>query len=492
MVDLDLTQRQEALLSRVPSGCFIGGGWQPASAGETFEVTDPSTGDLLAVVADAGPADALAALTAAAEAQRSWASTAPRARADLLRRAYDRLLERADDFALLITLEMGKPLSESRGEVLYAAEFLRWFSEQTERIGGEYRISADGSTRLVTTRQPVGPSLLITPWNFPLAMVTRKLAPALAAGCTAVIKPAEDTPLACLAFADLLRDVGLPAGIVHVLPTSRPEPLVNALMNDDRLRKVSFTGSTPVGRQLLRAAAGNVLRTSMELGGNAPFIVFDDADVDAAVEGAMVAKMRNGGESCVAANRFLVHESVASDFAGRLAQRMSSLKMGRGTDPDTQLGPIINARQRERLAALVDSAVADGATVACGGRKGDGAGYFYEPTVLLDLPADARISADEVFGPVAPITTFRTEDEALALANASQFGLVAFVYTRDVGRALRVSDGLETGMVGVNRGLVSNAAAPFGGVKQSGLGREGGLEGIDEYLSVKYLAVDVA
>lgn len=490
MTTAEMSSRESALLAKVPSGCYIGGRWRSAADDVTFAVEDPATGESIARVADAAPLDALDALAAAASAQTAWAASPPRQRADVLRQAYDGVLERLEEFALLITLEMGKPLAESRGEVRYAAEFLRWFSEQAERVAGEYRVSPDGQSRLVTVRQPVGPSLLITPWNFPLAMITRKVGPALAAGCTVVLKPAQDTPLTCLLLVQLLADAGVPAGVVNVLPTSRPDPLVQALLGDPRLRKVSFTGSTTVGQQLLQGAAKNVLRTSMELGGNAPFIVFPDADIDAAVEGALVAKMRNGGESCVAANRFLVHVDAAEQFARQLASRLDGFRLGRGTEATTDLGPMINRRQRDRVGSFVDDAVEAGASLVSGGHPRGDIGHFYEPTVLVDVPQHARIRQEEVFGPVAAISTFESEQQAVDMANDTSFGLVAYTYTRDIGRALRVSEALEVGMVGINRGLVSSAAAPFGGVKQSGLGREGGLEGIDEYLSVKYLAID--
>ncbi len=471
------------------TSCLVGGEWRPAASGATFAVEDPATGEHVTDVADTGPEDATGALDAAAAAQPAWAATSPRDRADVLRRAYDALLDQADAFAALITLEMGKPLAESRGEVAYAAEYLRWFSEQAVRVAGEYRVSPGGEARIVTTRQPVGPALLISPWNFPLAMITRKVGPALAAGCTILLKPAEETPLTCLLLAELLRSAGVPDGVVNVLPTSRPAPLVEHLLADGRLRKLSFTGSTEVGRQLLGGAARTVLRASMELGGNAPFLVFGDADLDAAVDGAVLAKMRNGGESCVAANRFLVAESVAAEFTARLADRLNAMRCGNGTDPSTQLGPMINATQRDRVHELVSDAAATGATVVTGGERPDGPGYFYPPTVLTGVPPHARLAREEVFGPVAPIATFRTEDEAIAAANATEYGLVAYLYTRDLARALRVGEAVEAGMVGVNRGLVSNAAAPFGGVKQSGLGREGGFEGMDEYLTTKYLSV---
>ncbi|MFI9604994.1 NAD-dependent succinate-semialdehyde dehydrogenase [Streptomyces sp. NPDC004069] len=478
------------VLAAVPRGCLIDGVWRPAAT--TFEVHDPATGEPLARVADATPAEAAEALDAACRAQPGWAAIPPRPRAEILRRSYDLLLARAEEFALLITLEMGKPLAESRGEVAYAADFLLWFSEQAVRIGGENRLAPDGASRLLTTRQPVGPCLLVTPWNFPLAMMTRKVAPALAAGCTALLKPAEETPLSCLLFAQVLLDAGLPAGVVNLLPTSRPAELVTALLADPRLRKLSFTGSTEVGRSLAATAGDRLLRSSMELGGNAPFLVFEDADLDAAIAGAMLAKLRNGGQSCVAANRFLVHQDLAEEFTARLATAMSQIRLAQGTDPRAQLGPVINQQQRERITALVSDAVSRGARIVTGGSEQSGPGWFYQPTVVADLPEDALMANQEIFGPVAQIHRIKDETDAIRQANATDAGLVGYLYTRDLARAFRVSDALDCGMVGVNRGLVSNAAAPFGGVKASGLGREGGFEGIDEYLSVKYLAVDLA
>ncbi len=477
------------VLAAVPTGLLIGGQWRAASTGATIDVHDPSTGEVIAQVADASPEDGLAALDAAAAAQASWAATAPRERGEILRRAFEIVTARAEEFALVMTLEMGKPLAESRAEVAYGAEFLRWFSEEAPRISGRYATAPDGRNRLLVTKRPVGPSLLITPWNFPLAMATRKIAPALAAGCTSVLKPAALTPLSALLFAEVLREAGVPDGVVNVIPTSRAGAVTGPLIADPRLRKLSFTGSTEVGRSLIADAAHQVLRVSMELGGNAPFLVFDDADLDAAVEGALLAKLRNGGEACVAANRFLVHESVAAEFSARLIERMARYVNGRGTEPDTTLGPLVDGATRDKVAELVAGAVADGARVALGGRIPSGRGYFYPATVLVDVPHDARILREEIFGPVAPITTFRDEDEAVRLANDSEYGLVCFAYTRDLNRALRLSERLETGMFGINTGLVSNPAAPFGGVKQSGLGREGGLEGIDEYLETTYIGI---
>ncbi|WP_106189724.1 NAD-dependent succinate-semialdehyde dehydrogenase [Umezawaea tangerina] len=476
-------------VDRVPKLLFIGGRWRAATGGRTFAVEDPATEAVLCEVADASPEDGLAALDAAAAAQPGWAATAPRDRGEVLRRAHDLLVGRTEEIALLITLEMGKSLAESRAEVAYAAEYLRWFSEEAPRISGEWRVNSAGDGRIVTLRQPVGPCLLITPWNAPLAMPARKVGPAIAAGCTMVVKPAEQTPLTTLALAAALAEAGLPDGVLNVVPTTAPGPVTAPLLRDRRLRKVSFTGSTAVGRTLLGAAAGNVLRTSMELGGNAPFIVCADADVAAAVDGAMTAKMRNVGEACVAANRFLVHADVADEFVAGLTARMAALTVGRGVDDGVRVGPLIDAVQRDRVAGLVDDAVRRGARIATGGRVPERAGYFYPPTVLTDVPAGARLGSEEIFGPVAPITTFTDEQEAVRAANDTEFGLVGYLYTRDVGRAVRLAELLETGMVGLNRGLVSDAAAPFGGVKQSGLGREGGTGGIDEYLEVKYVAL---
>jgi succinate-semialdehyde dehydrogenase/glutarate-semialdehyde dehydrogenase len=478
-------------LRTVPTDLLIGDAWTPAKDGRTLRVEDPSTGDTLAEVADASPSDALASLDAAAGAQESWAATAPRERAEILRGAFEAVIARGEQLSLLMTLEMGKPLADARGELAYGAEFLRWFSEEAVRIGGRYAVSPDGDGRLLVSRRPVGPCLLITPWNFPLAMATRKVAPAVAAGCTMVLKPAEQTPLTSLAFAQIMLEAGLPRGVLNVITSSSAAAVTAPLMRDARLRKVSFTGSTGVGRLLVRQSADRLLRTSMELGGNAPFLVLEDADLDAAVEGALLAKMRNGGEACTAANRLLVHESLARPFAERLAARMAALVVGRGTQPGVEVGPLIDEGQRAKVAELVAEATAGGAKALCGGQPVDGPGYFYRPTVLVDPDPDARLVHEEVFGPVAPIVAFSDEDDAIAAANATEYGLVAYVYTSDLARALRVMERLDTGMVGINRGVVSNAAAPFGGVKASGLGREGGPEGIGEYLETKYAALSV-
>jgi succinate-semialdehyde dehydrogenase / glutarate-semialdehyde dehydrogenase len=478
-------------VDRAPTQLYVGGEWREAAAGGRFTVEDPSTGEPLAEVADGRAEDAVAALGAAASAQPSWGAHPPRERGEILRRAFEEMLRRADDLALLMTLEMGKPLRESRAEVAYAAEFFRWFSEEAVRIDGRYAPAADGRSRTLVLRQPVGPALLITPWNFPLAMGTRKIGPAIAAGCTAVIKPAQETPLSMLALARILEEVGVPPGVVNVVPTTSAGATTGPLFDDARLRKVSFTGSTEVGRVLMALASKNLLRSSMELGGNAPFVVFEDADLDAAVEGALVAKMRNLGESCVAANRFYVAEDVAPEFARRLAERMGRLRVGRGTDDEVDVGPLVNAEQQAKVAELVSDAVDKGAAYALEGGTVDGPGHFYRPAVLTGIPADARLLREEIFGPVAPIATFADEDEAVAAANDTEFGLVAYVYTRDLARALRVVEALDTGMVGLNRGIVSNPAAPFGGVKHSGVGREGGREGIDEYLEVKHVAIGI-
>jgi len=480
---------ERALLAKVPSELYIGGKWTPATGGATFDVIDPSTGAVLATVADASPQDGQRALSAACAAQRDWGRTPPRKRSEILSRAFDLVMARIDDFALLITLEMGKPLAESRGEVAYGAEFLRWFSEEAPRIAGRYATAPDGRNRLLIAKRPVGPCLFITPWNFPLAMATRKIAPAIAAGCTAVLKPADLTPLTALLLMEVLTEAGLPRGVLNVVPTTDPGAVTSPLLADSRLRKLSFTGSTRIGRQLIAESAGQVLKVSMELGGNAPFLVFDDADLDAAVDGAVLAKMRNGGEACVAANRFLVAESVAEEFSRKLIDRMSAFTVGRGTDTGITLGPLISEAARAKVTGLVDGAIADGAELAYGGRPQTGRGYFYEPTVLTGVPAHARIMQEEIFGPVAPIVTFSSEQEAIDLANGSPFGLVCFAYTRDLQRGLRLAEELETGMLGLNTGVVSNPAAPFGGVKQSGLGREGGIEGIEEYLETVYVGI---
>jgi succinate-semialdehyde dehydrogenase/glutarate-semialdehyde dehydrogenase len=480
---------EESVLATVPKGLFIGGRWRDAEGGKTLEVHDPATGEVLARVADASPADGRAALDAAVAAQADWARTPPRDRAELLRAAYEQLVARADEFALLMTLEMGKTLAESRGEVAYGAEFFRWFSEEAVRVAGRWSTAPNGASRLLTMKQPVGPTLMITPWNFPLAMGTRKIGPAIAAGCTMVVKPASLTPLTMLALAGLLHDCGLPPGVLNVVTTTDSGGVMEPMIRDPRLRKLTFTGSTPVGRALLSQASEQILRVSMELGGNAPFLVFADADLDRAVEGAMQAKMRNIGEACTAANRFYVHESVAAEFTARLAQRMGALRLGRGTDEGVDVGPLIDEKSRHKVTALLEDAVAKGAKVVVGGQPVDGPGWFFTPTVLADVSADADLNREEIFGPVAPVRTFATDAEAIELANDTEFGLVAYLFTRDLTRAVEVSEALEYGMVGVNQGIVSNPAAPFGGVKASGVGREGGAEGIEEYLETKYVGI---
>lgn len=484
-----MTINVSELLAKVPTGLLIGDSWVEASDGGTFDVENPATGETIATLASATSEDALAALDAACAVQAEWARTPARERSNILRRGFELVAERAEEFATLMTLEMGKPLAEARGEVTYGNEFLRWFSEEAVRLYGRYGATPEGNLRMMTTRKPVGPCLLITPWNFPLAMATRKVAPAIAAGCVMVLKPARLTPLTSQYFAQTMLDAGLPAGVLNVVPGASASAISNPIMEDDRLRKVSFTGSTPVGQQLLKKAADKVLRTSMELGGNAPFIVFEDADLDLAIEGAMGAKMRNIGEACTAANRFLVHESVADEFGRRFAARLEEQVLGNGLDEGVTVGPLVEEKARNSVASLVDAAISEGATVLTGGKAGTGAGYFYEPTVLTGVSTDAAILNEEIFGPVAPIITFSDEAEALRLANSTEYGLASYVFTQDTSRIFRVSDGLEFGLVGVNSGVISNAAAPFGGVKQSGMGREGGLEGIEEYTSVQYIGI---
>ncbi|MDV7087873.1 NAD-dependent succinate-semialdehyde dehydrogenase [Rhodococcus sp. IEGM 248] len=479
----------QTLLASLPTDLWIGGEQVPATGGKTFPVRNPATGEVLIEVADATPEDGVRALDAGAQAQARWASTPARERSEILRRAWELVIQRRDDFALLMTLEMGKPLTESYGEVTYGGEFLRWFSEEAVRINGRYTQSPSGNGRILVTKEPVGPTLAITPWNFPLAMGTRKIAPAFAAGCTMVVKPAAETPLTMLLLGEVFQQAGLPAGVLSILPTSSSSKLTAPMFDDHRLRKVTFTGSTGVGKILLQQSATRVLRTSMELGGNAPFVVFADADVDEAVEGAMAAKMRNTGEACTAANRIHVDNAVRAEFIEKLTARMKALKVGPGDLAGTQVGPLITEKQRSSVAELVTDAVDKGAVVTTGGCNAAGEGYFYEPTVLADVPADARILKEEVFGPVAAVIGFDGEDEGVAAANDTEFGLAAYIYTENLDRALRVSSALESGMVGVNRGIISDVAAPFGGVKESGLGRESGSEGIEEYLEIKYIAL---
>ncbi len=485
-----ITASQEhAAVEAVPRQLFVGGEWRDASGGATLAVEDPSTGEPLVDVADATPEDATAALDACCAAQAEWAAHPPRERGEILRRAWERLNERADELALVMTLEMGKPLAESKAEVAYASEFFRWFAEEAVRIEGRYASAPNGQGRLITMRQPVGPCYAITPWNFPMAMGTRKIGPAVAAGCTMVIKPAQQTPLSMLALARILEESGLPAGVLNVLTSSSSSEVSKPIISDPRLRKLTFTGSTEVGRKLVEQSAEGLLRTSMELGGNAPFLVFADADVDAAVEGAVIAKMRNMGEACTAANRFHVADRVADEFSEKLAAKLGDMKVGRGTEEGVKVGPLIDDSQRGKVDELVRDATGKGAQVVIGGSIPDGSGYFYEPTVLAGVGDDARLLKEEIFGPVAPVIGFGDEEAAVAAANDTEFGLVAYVYTSDLKRAFRVCEGLETGMVGLNQGMVSNPAAPFGGVKASGFGREGGREGIDEYLEVKYVAM---
>jgi succinate-semialdehyde dehydrogenase / glutarate-semialdehyde dehydrogenase len=483
--------RERSVIDAVHKQLLIGGQWHDGSRG-TFVVEDPSKAETLCEVADATPEDAVRALDAAVEAGPAFAARAPRERAEILRRAFELVMARIDDLALINTLEMGKPVEEAKAEIVYAAEFFRWFSEEAVRVDGRYTRHTDSANgRVLTLKQPVGACLMVTPWNFPLAMGTRKIGPAVAAGCTMVIKPAEQTPLSTLALADILREAGLPDGVLNVITTSSAPETLAPVISDPRLRKLSFTGSTPVGRALVKQSADRLLRVSMELGGNAPFVVFEDADVDAAVDGAMVAKMRNNGEACVAANRFHVSDRVADEFVSKLADRMRALKVGRGTEEGINIGPLIDDRQRKTTSELVDDGLHRGATALIGGKAPDRPGYFYEPTVLADVPADSHLRHAELFGPVAPIFTFSDEEQAVADANDTEYGLVSYVYTRDLKRALRVSEAIQSGMVGLNQGLVSNPQAPFGGVKQSGFGREGGYEGIEEYVEDKYIALNL-
>jgi succinate-semialdehyde dehydrogenase/glutarate-semialdehyde dehydrogenase len=482
--------QEQQVVEQVPKQLYIGGHWRDGAKG-TLPVEDPSTGTVLCQVADASVEDAKAALDAAVDAGPEFAAIAPRDRGEILRRAFELITERKDDLATLMTLEMGKAVRESLAEIAYAAEFFRWFSEEAVRIDGRYAVAANGAGRVLTMKQPVGPCLMITPWNFPMAMGTRKIGPAIAAGCTMVVKPAQQTPLSMLMLARILEEAGLPGGVLNLITASSSGETAGPLIADARLRKMSFTGSTEVGRKLMSQASETLLRLSMELGGNAPFLVFDDADVDAAVEGAMIAKMRNIGEACTSANRFHVAGSVLDEFASKLADKMRALKLGRGVQDDVDVGPLIDDNQRAKVSDLVQDAIGRGAHAVVGGQARDGAGYFYNPTVLTDIPDDAELLQQEIFGPVAPVKGFTDEDEAIAAANNTEYGLVAYVFTRDLKRALRVCEKLQTGMIGLNQGMVSNAQAPFGGVKQSGFGREGGYEGIEEYLDTKYVAVNL-
>ena len=488
---MSIATEEQRVVEKVQNKLYIGGEWRDATGGGTLEVLDPATEEPICEVADATPKDAMAALDAAVKAQEEWGSSAPNDRAGILWKAFELLMERADELATLMTLEMGKPVAESKSEIVYAADFFRWFSGEALRMDGNYKQFANGTSRVMVMKQPVGPTLMITPWNFPMAMGTRKLGPAIAAGCTSVVKPASQTPLSMLALAQILEEAGLPAGVVNIFTTSSSGKTTAPLIEDPRLRKLSFTGSTEVGRSLIEASAKNVLKVSMELGGNAPFLVFDDANLDEAVDGALLAKMRNIGEACTAANRFHVAESVREEFTRRLAEKMGSLKIGRGTEDDVKVGPLIDEPSREKVKELVDDAVQRGGKLLVGGEPPDGRGYFFPPTVLDDVPVDARVFHEEIFGPVAPIAGFHSEEEAIERANDTEYGLVAYVFTRDIKRALRVCEGLETGMVGLNQGMVSNAGAPFGGVKQSGIGREGGHEGLEEFLETKYVAVNL-
>jgi len=481
-----LDAAEMALLESVPDGLFIGGEWRQAASGSTLKVYDPATGEAIKTIADAGVEDGSAALDAAAESAADWAETPPRERAEILRRAFDLIRGRQDEVALLMTLEMGKPLAESKAEVTYGSEFLRWFSEEAVRVFGRYGINPEGTGRMVVSQHPVGPCFLITPWNFPLAMATRKTAPALAAGCTVVIKPPELTPLTTLYFVKILAEAGLPRGVVNVITTSTSGKVSAPIIGDARLRKLSFTGSTEVGRKLYEQAAANILRISMELGGNAPFLIFDDADLGKAVEGAMLAKFRNIGQACTAANRFIVHEGIADEFAARVTERVQAFRVGRGTEDGVQIGPLINDDAVQKADSLVRDATERGAKVLTGGHPIDRPGTFYEPTVVTGVRPGSDILREEIFGPVLSIVTFADEQEAVRIANDTEYGLVGYAYTKDLARGQRLIESLETGMLGLNVGVVSNAAAPFGGVKQSGIGREGGFEGIHEYLSTKY------
>ncbi|MEV0570443.1 NAD-dependent succinate-semialdehyde dehydrogenase [Dactylosporangium sp. NPDC050588] len=477
------------VLAGVPTGLFIAGRWRGATSGRIMPVENPATRQILTHVADAGVEDAQAAVTAAAAAQNAWAATPPRMRSDILRLTYERITARTDELAAVMTAEMGKPLAEARGEVTYGAEFFRWFSEEATRLNGSYGTTPDGRTRMITMRRPVGPCLLITPWNFPLAMGARKIAPAIAAGCTIVFKPAPQTPLTALLLTDILHESGLPDGVLNVITTSQAADVIEPVMCGGVLRKLSFTGSTAVGKTLLEHASHTVMRTSMELGGNAAFIVFDDADLDTAVEAAFAAKMRNMGEACTAANRIYVQHGIAEQFTAALSQRMSALVVGDGLRDGVQVGPLIDAPSHRKITGLVQDAVAHGATIVGQADLPDGDGYFYPPTVLFAPGPDSRILRTEIFGPVATVIPFDTEDDVVQAANGTPWGLVGYVATRDLNRALRVAERLEVGMVGINTGIVSNPAAPFGGVKESGLGREGGHVGIEEYLEYRYVAI---
>jgi succinate-semialdehyde dehydrogenase / glutarate-semialdehyde dehydrogenase len=481
--------REQSIVDAVPTGLFIGGEWVDGDG--TIDVEDPSTGETLVAVANASASHGQAAMDAAADMREEWAAWAPRERGEILRKAWELIQERAEELAILMTLEMGKTVTESKAEIAYASEFFRWFSEEAVRIDGRYSVAANGAGRVLVMQQAIGPCYFITPWNFPMAMGTRKIGPAIAAGCTMVVKPAKQTPLSMLKLAEILTEAGLPKGVLNVVTAQSAGDVSKPILADSRLRKLSFTGSTEVGRSLIAQAAENVLTVSMELGGNAPFLVFDDADLDAAVAGAMLAKMRNVGEACTAANRFHVHESVADEFTRKFAEKMGALKVGRGVEDGIDVGPLVDSSQRDKVAGFVEDALGRGAKALTGGGPIDGAGYFFEPTVLADVPADAELLGEEIFGPVAPVTTFSSDDEAIELANKTEYGLVSYLFTNDLKRSLRLCERLETGMIGLNQGVVSNAQAPFGGMKQSGFGREGGKEGIHEYLETKYIAVNL-
>jgi succinate-semialdehyde dehydrogenase/glutarate-semialdehyde dehydrogenase len=478
------------LLANVPTDLWIGGKWRKSSSGERFDVIDPATENKIASVASATPEDAKAAVDAADAAFPAWAAKTPRARGEILRKAYELVMRDAERLARLITLENGKALPDSRGEVAYSAEFFRWFAEEGVRNIGQMSMAPASGARILVQHKPAGIAALVTPWNFPAAMATRKIGPALAAGCTVVLKPASDTPLTMLALMPILEEAGVPAGVVNVIPSRSSGKVVSEMLHDMRVRVVSFTGSTEVGRKLLREASDNIVRPAMELGGNAPFLVFDDADIDAAIEGAMIAKMRNMGEACTAANRFYVHEKVHDEFARKLAAKMSALKVGNGLDEGVTVGPLVNAEGRDKVIELVEDAVSKGAKVLAGGKSIAGKGYFYQPTVLTNVADGSKLLNDEIFGPVAAIQTFKTDEEAIERANDTEYGLAAYLYTKDMARGLRVSEKLDFGMVGLNRGLISDPAAPFGGMKQSGLGREGGHEGLMEFLETQYVSVN--
>ena len=479
----------ENLLANVPTDLWIGGQWRKASDGKRFDVIDPATENMVASVASATVEDAKAAVDAAGAAFPAWAAKKPRERGEILRKAFELIMRDAERLAKLITLENGKALSDSRGEVAYAAEFFRWNAEEAVRNLGQLYNAPSSGARVVVQHRPAGVAVLVTPWNFPAAMATRKIGPALAAGCTVVLKPASDTPLTMLALMPILQEAGVPAGVVNVIPSRSSGTVVSAMLHDPRVRVVSFTGSTEVGRKLLHEAADNVVKPAMELGGNAPFIVFDDADIDAAIEGAMVAKMRNMGEACTAANRFYVHEKVHDEFAKKLTAKMGSLKMGNGLDEGVSLGPLVNKEGLDKVVELVDDAVGKGAKILTGGKAPGGKGFFYPATVLANVPDNAKMLNEEIFGPVASLQTFKSEDEVIRRANDTEYGLVAYLYTKDLSRGMRVSEKLDFGMIGLNRGLVSDPAAPFGGMKQSGIGREGAHEGLMEFLETQYISV---